>query len=503
MKVQGQPGFRYRFTFFARQFVSHLMVSLLILGALASGFVYFMKQQALELETSELTSAGKGIVRLLVKEDVEPTAAIQAYRNLLSERKISFILLDKSGEIVYRDPKMPAPYREKLFLDDMRQRIFTMKDNESFILNSTDNEPLVVVSKPIRAKSLKGDMFLFVFSPLQGYEVTLQTFNEALIYMVLIVFVLAVLVSWLFSRNMSKSIRALRRATRQIASGNYASRLPVQRSDELGELSADFNTMAIRLEAASNKLQQYENRRRHFIMDVTHELRTPLTSIRGIIEGLKNGLVTQPEDKYKYYGIIEKETFRLIRLINELLDMEKIEAGMITLHKKRNALRDLLEMIVESLEVLIEAKHLRIDIDCDPDLSVYGDYDRLTQILINLVKNSLQFTEYGSIRLKGSDNETETMIEITDTGRGMTPEELSLIWERFYKADPSRTKSSSETGLGLSIVKQLVEAHEGTITAESTPGIGTTIYITLPKMNSQLPLPAAQEETKPAKGGAE
>ncbi|MFH5181561.1 ATP-binding protein [Paenibacillus sp. TAB 01] len=491
---KGIPRFRYRFTFFARQFVSHLIVSLLILVVLASGFVYYMKQQALEIETSELSSAGKGIVRLLVREDIEPTSAIQAYRNLLSERKISFIFLNKTGDIVYSDPKMPAPFRTKPFLNEMRQHMFTMQDNESFIVTSIENQPLVVVPKPIRSKNLKGDLYLFVFSPLQGYDVTLQTFNEALIYIGLIVFVLAVLVSWLISRNMSTSIRALRRATHQIASGNYSSRLPVERSDELGELSADFNTMAIQLEETSNKLQQYEKRRRHFIMDMTHELRTPLTSVRGIIEGLKNDLVADPEDKQKYYAIIEKETFRLIRLINELLDMEKIEAGMITLHKKRNALRDLLDIVVESLEVLIEAKHLSIVIECDPDLMVYGDYDRLTQILINLVKNSLQFTEFGSIQLKGSENETETRIEISDTGRGMTAEELSLIWDRFYKADPSRSKNSSETGLGLSIVKRLVEAHHGTIAAESTPGEGTTIRILLPKAQEPASLPAATSE---------
>lgn len=485
------PRFHLRFTVFARQFVSHLIISLLILGVLASGFIYYMEQQALEIETNELTSLSKGISRLLLREDIEPTAAIQAYRNLLNERGISFILLDKSGDIVFRDPKMPGPIRTKSFLDELRQHIFSMKDNPSFILKGKDSQPLVVATRTVHPRNQKGDTFLFVFSPLRGYEVTLQTFNEALIYMVLIVFVLAVLISWLISRNMSKSIRALRQATHQIASGNYASRLPVERSDELGELSADFNTMAIQLEATSHKLQQYEKMRRHFIMDVTHELRTPLTSIRGIIEGLKNDLVTEPEEKQKYYGIIEKETFRLIRLINELLDMEKIEAGLITLNKKHHALHDLLEIVVESLEVLMETKHLHIIIECEPDLMVYGDYDRLMQIMINLVKNSLQFTEFGSVRLRGMETETATKIEISDTGRGMTSEELSLIWERFYKADPSRSKHSSETGLGLSIVKQLIEAHHGTIEAISTPGIGTTIEIMLPKAQQQLSLPSA------------
>jgi signal transduction histidine kinase len=134
--------------------------------------------------------------------------------------------------------------------------------------------------------------------------------------------------------------------------------------------------------------------------------------------------------------------------------------------------------------VLVEEKNLRLLIDCPDKLLVYGDYDRLMQILINLVKNSIQFTAYGTIRLTGFETETATVIEISDTGQGMTEEELPFIWDRFYKADPSRSKHRSETGLGLSIVKQLVEAHQGTIEAKSTPGVGTTFTLALPKRSA-------------------
>ncbi|WP_079914832.1 HAMP domain-containing sensor histidine kinase [Paenibacillus sp. 32352] len=481
---------RYRFTFFQRLFLSHLIVCLLILGLLSFGFAYYTKQQIYQAETEELTTTAKVISRMFSREEDEPQPALQAYRTLLVERKISFILFDKTGEMAYRDPKMPSAYRSKPFLDGLKAKIFNMNENESFIVNRNTEEPLVVLGKPIRPKSQKGDMYLFVFSPLHGYQETVQSFNKALIYLFAVVFLLAVIVSLLISRNMSKSIQPLRRATRQIAAGQYEARLPVTRTDELGDLAFDFNAMAAQLEASSKKLNQYETMRRQFIMDVTHELRTPLTSIRGIIEGLKSNLVTQPEDKQKYYGIIEKETFRLIRLINELLDTEKIENGMITLHKKHIPLKELMEVVSESLEILLEAKHLQIIIECDPMLLVYGDYDRLMQILINLVKNSIQFTDYGSIRLRGQETETETRIQISDTGHGMTPEEQEYIWERFYKADPSRSKSNSETGLGLSIVKRLVEAHQGTIEVQSTPGMGSEFLITLPKAQTEATSPA-------------
>ncbi|MCS7461758.1 HAMP domain-containing histidine kinase [Paenibacillus doosanensis] len=486
------PKIKYRFTFFQRLALSHLIVSLLILALLSMGFAYYVKQQVYDSVTQELNNSAKVVSKLLSKDEENSGPQVQNYRNLLNERKISFILFNKTGEVLFSDPNMPAALLGKPFLDSLRARISSIQNNESFIVSRNIPEPLVVLGKTIKPRSEKGDMHLFIFSPLEGYKETLQTFYDALLFMIAIVFLLAVFVSLLISRNISKSIQPLRQATRQIAAGDYAARLPVNRTDELGDLAADFNSMAAQLEASSNMLGQYENRRRQFIMDVTHELRTPLTSIRGIIEGLKNDLVAEQEERYRYYGIIEKETFRLIRLINELLDMEKIESGMISLAKKHTPLRELMEIVAESLEVLVEEKNLQIIIECEPGLQVYGDYDRLTQILLNLVKNSIQFTQYGSIRLKGSETNTETRIEISDTGRGMSSEELSLIWERFYKADPSRTKSNSETGLGLSIVKQLVEAHQGTIEVQSAPGLGSVFIVSMPKEERQSALPQSE-----------
>lgn len=483
MKLKLKPNssrFRYRFTFFQRQFLSHLIVSLLILTLLSSGFIYYVEQHFITTETQELSSIARVIVRQVAREEEDPSQPLQAYRSLLGERKISFIVLDKSGDIVHRDPKMPRFMAGRPFLDGLRAKVLGSGE-DSFIVERNTEEPLVVVYRPIRLKNQNGDLSLFVISPLRGIQATLNALDQALIYIVVFVFLLAVIVSLLISRNISRGISSLRHTTRQLAGGNYQARAPVNRSDELGELAGDFNSMADQLELADQRLRQFETRRRHFIMDVTHELRTPLTSIRGIIEGLKNGLVSKPEEQAKYYGIIEKETFRLIRLINELLDMEKIENGLIALHKRELSLLELFDFVSETLEVLTEEKQLSLLVDCGPEVRVLGDYDRLTQIVINLVKNSIQFTDYGTIRLTGNETDDTTVITIADTGKGMSPEELTLIWERFYKADPSRSKNNSETGLGLSIVKRLVEAHNGRIDVSSTPGIGTTFTIELPR----------------------
>lgn len=482
MKLARSP---YRFTFFQRQFLSHFIVALLILVLISVGFTYFMKQQIYASKTDELASASKVIARLLQKEE-DPALSLQAYRVVLNERKISFFALDRNGAIQYKDQKsLFQLQKSKTFMDSLKARIPFINDENRFIIEKNTADPWMVLPRSVKVKNQV--LYLFVISPVQGINETFRTLYQAIVATSVMVLLLAIVVSLLISRNMSRSVLELRKSTMQIAAGDYTARSAVTRSDELGELSQDFNSMAVQLEETSQKLHRYEERRRSFITDVTHELRTPLTSIRGIIEGLKNNLVTEASDRGKYYLIIEKETFRLIRLINELLDMEKIQNGIITLQPKEISLRELMEIVSESLEFLVEEKKIKILLECPEHLVIYGDYDRLTQILINLIKNSLQFTAYGTIRLIGSETASYTHIVITDTGKGMTQEELELIWDRFYKADPSRAKDRSETGLGLSIVKQLVEAHGGTIEVESTPGLGTTFKLSFPKitLNSQ------------------
>jgi signal transduction histidine kinase len=476
-----RPAFRYRFTFFQRQFLSHMIIAVLILSLVGIGLTYNFKQNSYVQKKNELNSASNGIVKSLQKED-NPAASLLFLRTFLREQNIAFVLMNPSGEVEYKDvAAVSSPLKNKSFIDSLHNKIYGLKGVQSFVVDENTKKPYVVTARSIRTKAPKESLYLFVYSLLPGLSQGGKQIDQTILYTLIAAFFLAIVVSWLISRNLSRSVNMLRQATKEIALGNFSTRSHGGRSDELGDLSQDFNRMAERLEAASLKLEQFEQRRVSFLVDVSHELRTPLTSIRGIIEGFKNQLITDSEEQRKYFAIIEKETFRLIRLINELLDLEKIQNGQFTLKSEAYNALELLEVIAESLEVLIEEKNLQIQISCPSDIEIYGDYDRLTQIGINLIKNSIQFTEYGTIRITASMNETDTTIEITDTGRGMSKQELEFIWDRFYKSDPSRAKEKSETGLGLSIVKQLVTAHHGSIEVQSELGIGTTFRLKFPR----------------------
>ncbi|RKN65466.1 sensor histidine kinase [Paenibacillus ginsengarvi] len=475
-----RPIIRFRFTLFQRQFLSHLLVALLLLALLGTAFTYFARHQIIEKNKGkELLDTTRAVARILQREDV-PSGVLANYRSFLKDRNITIVLMSRSGELLEKDAGlMGASGRSKQVLDSLRQQLWNAQSDHTFVIEKETADPLMVASRSVKPKGKKEEAVLFAISPMRGLNETIANMEQVTLMSmgIAFVFILAVVI-WL-SRGTSRAVLQIRRAAGRIASGQYDTRIGTKRTDELGDLAREFNTMADQLQLTSDKLLLAETRRRQFLSDVSHELRTPLTSIRGLVEALKSGIVTA-EESSKAYTIIEKETIRLIRLINELLDIEKMQTGQITLHKASYSAKDILEIVAETMEVLAAQKRLRLQIDCPQTLIWHGDYDRLIQIAMNIVKNAIQFSDFGTIRLAGSEYGGNTVIEISDQGSGMTPDERERIFDRFYKADPSRSREKGENGLGLFIVKQLTEAHGGTVEAFSEPGIGTTFRLFFP-----------------------
>ena len=255
-----------------------------------------------------------------------------------------------------------------------------------------------------------------------------------------------------------------------------------QTRDELGELAADFNQMAQSLKEYELEIKRQEERRKQFMADAAHEMRTPLTTINGLLEGLAYQAI--PEDQQeKCIQLMQDETKRLIRLVNENLDYEKIRTHQISMHKYWFDATDALRMIVHQLENKAEAEGNQLTLHQEQSVQVYADYDRFVQIIVNIVQNAIQFTEQGKIDLylTWDDVQYGTRIQISDTGIGMTEEQMKNIWDRYYKVDPSRKNTKyGESGLGLAIVQQLVKLHQGTISVDSQLGEGTTFSLFFP-----------------------
>ncbi|MDF2855474.1 MAG: histidine kinase, partial [Neobacillus sp.] len=322
---------------------------------------------------------------------------------------------------------------------------------------------------------------ILLTSPISGSSTMIRQVNQFLIYTILIALGISFLLSWFLSRIHVHRIKRLREATSLVSSGDYHVYVPSSNFDEIGELANDFNHMVKKLNHSMAEIESLENRRRQFMADVSHEMRTPLTTISGVIEGLKNDMIPE-EDKERGINLVSQEAKRLIRLVNENLDFEKVRSNQIQLFREDIQILEVLEIIQEQLALQAEEKNVEIIVEADPNIEVNADYDRLVQILINITKNSIQFTTDGTIWLRGKTDGMESIIEVEDTGIGIDPNELENIWRRFYKADISRTSTPyGEFGLGLSIVKQLVLLHNGEINVTSEKGQGTKFVIRFKK----------------------
>ena len=303
--------------------------------------------------------------------------------------------------------------------------------------------------------------------------------NEALTLSTLAAFLAALAVSVFVSRRIVTPVREMVIASRRIAEGHYNERVTVpggprpEELDELAQLALSFNQMAA-------KLEQVEATRQELIGNVAHELRTPLASIKGSMEGLLDGVLPAEASTFQR---IYREADRLQRLVDDLQELSRVEAGAFELHLRSVQVRDLVETTVARLGLQFEEKGVALETDLPADLPpALADEDRIGQVLLNLVGNALQYTPCGGhVRVVARRQGAELRISVNDTGVGIAPEHLSLVFTRFYRIDKSRARAGGGSGIGLTIAKYLVEAHGGRIWAESPgPNQGSTFAFTLP-----------------------
>jgi signal transduction histidine kinase len=283
----------------------------------------------------------------------------------------------------------------------------------------------------------------------------------------------AVVLIYFFSRRFTNPLKQIMYAASRISNGEFDKRVNIKSTDEVGELAKAFNHMAA-------ALQNIEEMRREFIANVSHELRTPMTSIRGFIEGILDGTI--PQDKQDHYlTIVRDETNRLNRLVNDLLDLARMEAGETKINPVVFDINELLRRCVIKLESLLVEKNLVVDADFEEeDIPVRADPDAIERVVYNLMHNAIKFTPAGGkISLITRKSRDTAEVTVRDTGIGIEPEELDMIWDRFYKSDKSRSRDKTGTGLGLAIVRNIVNEHGQTIRAESKPGEGTAFTFTL------------------------
>ncbi|MCF6093709.1 HAMP domain-containing histidine kinase [Microaerobacter geothermalis] len=467
---------------FSKFILNHVIVLLLSFVLLFGFLMKFVTNYAYEQKLAELNQLAKNVKQLLKEQKrLTDDNGLELIKNFAEQRGIRIALLNRNGQIVGNSGVSNGFFTSFRLSEEEIARLKSGKPVGQLKELRRFKEPATLLIYPLRSPKKEQPLFLILASPLKGTKEAAAQFNLLLLKTGLISFIIALVLSWFLSKGMARRLFLLRQFAKQVASGYWdqVTPIPVHKEDEISQLARDMNIMGERLRESHQQLLIMEKRRQQFTADVTHELRTPLTSIRGLIEGMRKGLVEE-KDKDKYLAIMEKETMRLIRLINELLDLEKIRSGKIELKKEVHSLNDILEIVIEQLQPLADEKGVGLNYEIQSETTIFGDYDRLQQIFMNLIKNGIQFTERGQIEVNGWMTDQGTMVTIQDSGVGIPPDHLCDIWDRFYKIDPSRTKSKGESGLGLAIVKQLVDAHQGDIRVESTPGVGTKFTLMFP-----------------------
>jgi signal transduction histidine kinase len=310
-------------------------------------------------------------------------------------------------------------------------------------------------------------------------SITLAQFQRQFLRVILTVLgtlsltlLLCAFISERLARNMAKPIQAMRNFAMEVGRGHLGEKLNIRQNDELGQLATELNRM-------SQRLASLDKERRAFLANVSHELRTPVSNVHVTLEALESGADEEPELRSRFIRTALDETTRLSGLIKDLLDLGRLEAGVVPLEQQPFSVRDLINRAVRAMESRMRSKGMGINIDV-PDVQIQGDPERLLQAVLNLLDNAIKHSVPDSIVfVSGQMESAQVAVEIRDQGAGISESDLPHVFEQFYTADPSR--QGSGTGLGLAIARRIVEAHGGSITASSTgTGKGATFTIRLP-----------------------
>lgn len=288
--------------------------------------------------------------------------------------------------------------------------------------------------------------------------------------------VLATIMSFIFAHYLVNPLESVIHTTQAIAKGNYQSRIKSNRKDEIGDLCTAVNEMA-------EKLGKTEQIRRDLVSNVAHELATPLTNIGGYLRAINDGTIEYGDEMKETLVLLESETDRLSNLVGDVRALYCVDSPKKELELKETDLNKLIKEIVKSMKPKFESKSLNLKMSVQEDLpSVEVDRDKFIQVVMNLLANAITYTsEEGHILISTGMKAKEVFISVKDDGIGISEEDIPYIFERFYRVDRARSRKTGGTGVGLTIVKDLVEAHGGRVELRSKLGMGSEFFVYLPE----------------------
>ncbi|MBM7562404.1 sensor histidine kinase [Fusibacter tunisiensis] len=369
---------------------------------------------------------------------------------------------------------------DEIFIDPTKYGDLSADVSEVFAGKTTSREVLnkevyadrvLRVGYPFTVGETRYAMFINV--PMPEIEDTISKVSVIIFISLSFSGILAVFLIFFITRRMGYEIQVINEAAQYIAEGNFDKKIIINRKDELGDLAKSFNIMA-------DKLDQQEKTKRMFISSLSHDLRSPLTNIKGYTRGILDGTI-EVEKQNRYLNIVLNESERLIKMINDLLDLSKMESGSLVLNKTDFDLNEVIVNVLDSFEQVIIEKRVKLTVDLAHDkIKAHGDYASIQRIVFNLLDNATKFVDLdGTISVRTELKGDKYYVGINNTGNVLTDKELQRIWDRFTKLDKSRGLEKKSSGLGLSIVKELIKAHHEEIKVYSNEDIGVAFIFTV------------------------
>lgn len=336
-----------------------------------------------------------------------------------------------------------------------------------------DSKDVLACGNVLKAKN-KTPLIIYIFSPLWPVSSTVQILTNQLVYVTFISLVVACLISFYLSTRITRPIRKITNSAERLAQGEYGI---VFRGGHYTEIS----NLADTLTSASIELEKSDMLQKDLIANVSHDLRTPLTMIKSYAEMIRDLSGDNPVKREQHLQVIIEETDRLNSLVEDLLSISRMQSGKMTVVKKDFNITAAAHSIVNTYKVMEDVEGFSFNFDCNANFIVNGDEEKIKQVISNLVTNALKFCgedKYVNLSLKRRGK--SVICKVEDHGVGIAPDELSHVWERYYRVSSNMVRSSEGSGLGLSIVKEILTLHKANFGVDSTVGEGTSFWFELP-----------------------
>ncbi|MBE6008115.1 MAG: HAMP domain-containing histidine kinase [Lachnospiraceae bacterium] len=448
---------------YKKQVILYIFVLLVTFAVTAAATYFSLSESFIKRERNKLVEHGAAIQEIMGELYFSGAAydefdnAIQVLEDYM-DAQVFFV--NASGRISMVTDGIGEDWVGRTITDKTIGMV--LNGNITYVEGTFDGmfaDKILTVGYPIRfAGVVQGGIFMCKSLP-EIRDNFIDIYSTILIFMIAALIV-GIIIVLLFTRRIVKPITEMNKAAKAIAGGNFGGRINIKSRDEVGQLAESFNFMA-------ESLDETEQIRREMIANISHDLRSPITSIQGFLGAIEDGTIP-PDKTDKYISIAIDETKRLSKLVENVMDMNKAQAGELNINKEEFSIADLIRSTVISNETRIRDKNIDVSLIFDSISVVFADYDKIARVIHNLIDNALKFTEEsGHITVETTAKKDKLVISVKNSGVPISEEDKKHIFDRFYKGDRSRGLDNSGSGLGLAIVKELIKAHGETITVSS------------------------------------